>query len=311
MDRAPQGKQLQKNYSIRQKIELSICISLLLHLFAAFLLSSLPIKHFKSASKHKIPVKLQFLEKKTLKPETALDKSRQLEREHRIVEAPLPPTQKPDHPAFLGAQDHATQVETRTQAKPSPPAAEPTAVQNGRLHLETTPVAEGRIVVSPGKNYQDFLPKKIDIVNTGYNDYLPDKNLKIGPLLDVNTTDFRFIAYFTSVRKQVELAYYDIGASLQEKSYVREKIDSAGQARLEGSSLVQLKVNRSGLLVESKLIDSSGDRDVDAIWTRILNLAAPYPPLPRDFPDEILSFTYRLYYDLSFQGERKSKRLRF
>lgn len=303
--------QCKKPCMIRRKISISLILSLIVHLFFLFGASFLPKQSKIAAVKAKIPVKLQL---STKSPATDLAPKKILinpAKKQRIVEAPLLPTEKPIQPAFLGAQNHRTTQEVKTAPGAQTAAADPTPLQNGRLRLETMPRLEGRLKVPAGKTYREYLPQKIDIVNQGHNDFFPDKKMPIGPVLDVNTTDFRFIAYFTAVRKQVELAYYDVGPSLQDKSYVREKIANTGQANLQGSSLIRLKVARSGLLVETKLVDSSGDKDVDSFWDRILNLAAPYPPLPRDFPDEELLFTYQLYYDLSFQGERKSKRFMF
>ncbi len=88
-------------------------------------------------------------------------------------------------------------------------------------------------------------------------------------------------------------------------------MEEIGRVKFQGTSVVQLRIARSGLLVESKLTRSSGDKVVDEFWIKVLNLAAPYPPLPRDYPDDELVFTYTLYYDLVVEGQEKKRRFVF
>jgi hypothetical protein len=251
-----------------------------------------------------IPVRIEIKTKKNQEKD---------QEKAQIIEAPLPETQAPDVPAHLGAQNHRTEREQKTQGGGGVPGAPATALQNGPLVLERAPDLEGKVPVPkpPGKTYQDLLPQKLEVLNPGHNDYLPDKNLPVGPILDVNTTDFRFIAYFTAVRKSVDLAYFDIGPTLRETPHVRGRVEDIGRVRFQGSSVVQLKIARSGILVESKLVRSSGDKVVDEFWNKVLNLAAPYPPLPRDYPGEELVFTYTLYYDLVVEGDQRKHRFVF
>jgi hypothetical protein len=298
-------------------VSLGLLLSLLLHalVLAGMLALKPPVR---PPISQKVPVRLEFKEKAKAEPkrdkDRAEDESQRPDRS--IVEAPLPETEAPDEPAYLGAQDHKAVREQKTAPRSGgAPAAPATALQNGPLRIETAPPdLGGRITVPRKQNeqkYASLLPGHVDVVNEGYNDYLPDKNIPVGPVLDVNTTDYRFIAYFTAVRKLVELAYYDIGPTLRDTPHVRGQMEEVGKVRFQGVSVVQLKVMRSGVLVESKLTRSSGDKDIDEFWVRILNLAAPYPPLPRSYPDEELVFTYSLYYDLVFQDEKKTRRFVF
>ncbi len=297
------------SYSPKPWLLLCILGSLLAH----FLFFSWVRQHEQKTKKthtQSVPVRLEW---KTKKPEAPAPDAIKSE-DRSIIEAPLPETQAPDKPAHLGAQDHQAVREQKTQGDGGVPGAPATALQNGPLTLEQIPDKGGRILVPkpPGsKSYEALLPKKLEVLNPGHNDYLPDKNLPVGPILDVNTTDFRFIAYFTAVRKSVDLAYFDMGPSLRETPHVRGRIEEMGRVRFQGSSVVQLKVARSGVLLESKLLRSSGDKEVDAFWNKVLNLAAPYPPLPKDFPDEELVFTYTLYYDVMIEGEKRTHRFVF
>ncbi len=297
----------------RRLILLPLVLSLLVHALILFVLAQIYEPTPKPKSTAKVPVRLEITEK----PRQAdKDESKKKDivqdttKEKTIIEAPMPETEPPVDASRLGAQNHKTAQEMKTQPRPSAKAADPTPLQNGPLRLKVEQAPGGKIKVPAGKDYKEFLPKQIDVVNTGHNDFIPDK-LPVGPVLDVNTTEYRFIGYFTSVRKQVELAYYDIGPTLQGKDHIREKIENVGKAHLQGTSVIQLTVARSGLLMETKLVQSSGDKDVDEFWERVLNLSAPYPPLPRDFPEEELKFTYKLYYDFVIAGERRTRRFMF
>jgi outer membrane biosynthesis protein TonB len=301
----------------RRLILLPLGLSLLVHAILMIILSFLPAPDRNPKSTAKVPVRLEIKEKPRQADKDAADKKQLAEetpkedKEKIIIEAPLPETEPPTDSSYLGAQNHKTAQEMKTQPRPSAKAADPTPLQNGPLRLKVEEAPGGKVKVPTGKDYKEFLPKQIDVVNAGHNDFIADKKLPVGPVLDVNTTEYRFIGYFTSVRKQVDLAYYDIGPTLQDKDYIRDKVESIGKAQLQGTSVIQLKVARSGLLMETKLVQSSGDKDVDAFWERVLNLAAPYPPLPRDFPEEELVFTYKLYYDFVIAGERRTRRFMF
>jgi protein TonB len=296
----------------RRLILLPLTLSLLVHALMMLILSFLPAPDRMPPSIAKVPVRIEITEKPRQADKEKSRKKDQAEtpEEKTIVEAPLPETEPPPDSAYLGAQNHRTAQEMKTQPRPSARAADPTPLQNGPLRLKVEEAPGGKVKVPAGKDYKEFLPKQIDVVNAGHNDYI-DKKMPVGPVLDVNTTEYRFIGYFTSVRKQVDLAYYDIGPTLQDKDYIRDKVENIGKAHLQGTSVIQLTVARSGLLIETKLVSSSGDKDVDEFWERVLNLAAPYPPLPRDFPEEQLVFTYKLYYDFVIAGERRTRRFMF
>jgi len=298
----------------RRLILLPFVLSLAVHGLIVLMLNLLPSPTIKPKSTAKVPVRLEIREKPADPDKSSREKKDLAEekvKEKTIIEAPLPETEPPIDSAYLGAQNHKTAQEMKTQPRPNAKAADPTPLQNGPLRLKVEDAPGGKIKIPVGKDYKDFLPKQIDVVNTGYNDFLPDKKLPVGPVLDVNTTEYRFIGYFTAVRKQVELAYYDIGPTLKGKEHIRDRVENVGKAHLQGTSVVQLTIARSGLLVETKLVQSSGDKDVDQFWDRVLNLAAPYPPLPRDFPEEELVFTYKLYYDFVIAGEKRTKRFMF
>lgn len=262
----------------------------------------------------RVPITLSIKKKpkapKSSPPDKSDDKPAK-EEPKQIIEAPLMPTEAPDKPANLGRQNHKTEHEQKTQPKASIPGADSSALQNGRLRIEGgIPDNKGTIPVpaKQGSKYSRLLPQQGEIVNLAHNDYLPDPKIPKGAILDVNTSDFRWIGYFSMVRRLVELAFTDIGPTLRSSPYVKSRLSEAGKASFQGESKIRLKVERSGLLTEAKLVSSSGDKEIDEFWNRILNVAAPYPPLPKDYPDDSLVFTYTLYYDIVIQNEERIRR---
>lgn len=280
-------------------LALGILFSLLVHIIVLALLKERPSI---PAHKEQVPVKLNFKEKKKKSAEN------QKEKEKQIIEAPQLPTEPPEESTRLGPQDHKAVREQKVEPRMSIKGAPSSAIQNGPLKVERSiPDRKGSIRV-PSKQkqgYAQLLPMEGEVVNLAHNDYIPDKDMPQGAVLDVNTTDYRFIAYFSAVRKLVELAFTDIGPTLRSSPYVKSRLSDAGKVSFQGSSKVQLRVERSGLLTEAKLVDSSGDKDIDGFWQKILNLAAPYPPLPKAYPSEILTFTYTLHYNIVMKNEQK------
>ncbi len=285
---------------------LGILSSLLFH---AAILYWLPAKEHKKPVE-RVPVTLEIKKVPKKKPLSDADK-KAAEEKKQIIEAPLIPTEAPDEPAHLGRQNHKAEVEQKLDPKASLKGADSSALQNGRLKIEGgIPDKKGDVEMpaKQGDKYSRLLPQKGEILNLAHNDYIPDPKLPKGAILDVNTTEYRWIGYFMTVRKLVEMAFTDIGPSLRTSPYVKNRLSEVGKISFQGESKILLKVQRSGLLTETKLVSSSGDKDIDSFWDKILNLAGPYPPLPKDYPEDELKFTYTLYYDIVLQDNERTRR---
>ncbi|WP_165931682.1 energy transducer TonB [Pseudobacteriovorax antillogorgiicola] len=225
-------------------------------------------------------------------------------RNKSIVEAPLEETAPPTQDAYLGKQNHRTNQETRIIPK------------NTQKGLEASPRAnkgspdqkkDGGKIMPEG--YGALLPSGTEMA--GYNDFIPDDNLPVGEVLDVNTTEYQYIGYVTALRKSVELAFYSPLSSLKDEPHIREKIKSGAKIRFSGRSVAQLTIEKSGLLSEVTIVESAGDKKIDDAWVKILNLAAPFPPLPKHFDENKFVINYSLYYDYVIREEQKMRRYRF
>lgn len=264
----------------------------------------------KTPRAERIPVTIEIKKKDKEKKEKT-DEAKEEEEKKQIIEAPLMPTEAPEEPAHLGRQNHKAVREQKVEPKASIKGADSSALQNGRLRIEGGIPDKGGTVVVPqkqGQKYSRLLPQQGDLINLAHNDYIHDPKMPKGAILDVNTTEFRWIGYFSAVRKLVELAFTDIGPTLRSSPYVKGRLSEVGKVSFQGESKIRLKVQRSGLLTETKLVSSTGDKDIDQFWDRILNLAGPYPPLPKDFPEDELLFTYTLYYDIVVHNSERTRR---
>ncbi|MFW7380914.1 MAG: TonB family protein [Oligoflexus sp.] len=271
----------------------------------------------KKLASPKEQVKVQIVEKKA---------DPHAENRQQIVEAPLMPTEPPQDPdsAFLGRQDHRTDQEQKL-----PPSEHRRGAESTRYSSQTPPqaappgdpeVQEDMDVTKKGRKrgkiqgdalaYHELLPETNEFA--GYhNDFIADDSIPTGEVLDVNTTEYRFIGYFTSVRKQVDFAFYDPRSSLRNQPRIRDQLIQDGRVTFRGVSVAQLTVLRNGMVTDTKIVRSSGDVELDESWLRILNLAAPFPPLPAHFNEDQLVFNYSLYYDFILQDSRQVRRYHF
>ncbi len=222
------------------------------------------------------------------------------EKRNTIVEAPLPETEEIPVVAAKGRQNHYTTQETRL-----PPSKNHEKGADASRHKNQG--GNGGKIKTQG--YGGLLPNEGEL--SAYNDFIPDSSIPVGKVLDINTTDYRYIGYTTSIRKSVDLAFYSPLSALKNEPHIREKIQSGTKMRFSGKSVAVMTIEKSGLLSEVKIEESSGDKKIDEEWLRILNLAAPFPPIPRSFPEEKFMIRYTLYYDYVFREEKKMRRFQF
>ncbi len=74
---------------------------------------------------------------------------------------------------------------------------------------------------------------------------------------------------------------------------------SARRRGLEGAATVRFVITRSGRLVDSELMESSGSRHLDQAALKLVSDAAPYPPLPAAVSAARLEVKIPIEYRLS------------
>ena len=146
--------------------------------------------------------------------------------------------------------------------------------------------------VKPRNKYEALMPTNSDLVGmvkSGYQDYL-DEDIDVGERIDINTSDYRYIGYFTSLRKSVELVW----------TYPREAV----RRGLQGEVGVEFTIMKDGSVKRVKVIRSSGHKILDRSVVEAIKLASPYTPLPDGLEKQKLTIVGGFRYVLSNFGGR-------
>jgi protein TonB len=143
----------------------------------------------------------------------------------------------------------------------------------------------------PRNPYEALLPTgSSDLpgqVNAGYQDYVDDK-IEEGERIDINTTEYRFIGYFTNMRKAIELVW----------NYPLE----ASRKGLQGEVGLEFAIGKDGKASRVRVIKSSGYEVLDRAIVDAIRLASPFAPLPDGFGKNRILVTGSFRYILSSYG---------
>jgi TonB family protein len=135
--------------------------------------------------------------------------------------------------------------------------------------------------------YEALMPRAGDMnkqVSTGYQDYI-DENLEIGDRIDLNTNNFRYLSYFTSIRKALDLVWV----------YPSEAV----QRGLQGEAKVEFTILKDGRVERIRVLDGSGHKILDEAVVEAIKLAGPFTPLPIGLQKEKLTIVGSFRYVLS------------
>lgn len=86
-------------------------------------------------------------------------------------------------------------------------------------------------------------------------------------VVSLDTRDFRYISYFATIKRQIELVW----------NYPEE----AARAGIYGELMMQFIIRRDGRLEDVRLLRSSGSRILDEEAIRAVKIANPYNPFPK------------------------------
>jgi len=258
-------------------------------------------------------VKIRVIEKsKSKKSETKPDVDAK-----KIVEAPQTPTAPPKKASFLGQVDHKTDKEMRLpekfrkdkgkdagtngqpRAKDNPTRESISAAQQ-KLQKSSPPPSTAPLSKSefgnftlnnkpkkPRNLYESLLPSQsTDLpgqVNTGYQDHISE-DIPIGDRIDLNTSEYRYIGYFTAMRKAIELVW----------SYPPE----ASRRGMQGEVALEFAIAKDGRTSHIRVLKSSGYEILDRAIIDAIRLASPFAPLPAGFGKNKLVITGSFRYIL-------------
>ncbi len=248
---------------------------------------------------------LEVKEKETERPKVAQYKGQQnhqTEKETRVKPTPHKQAQDPGQAGEKAKS--APKPQTTAQKPPQKPNEKPekkTASETPKPHLKIEGSKEkilsknGKVSVNANKKeqqetksaYQELLPTSQDLshqIEAGYQDYV-DENLALGDKIDINTVDYRYISYFTSMRKAIELVW----------------VYPAQSARRghQGTVGLQFTIYKTGKVENLKIVNSSGYPALDQSIVEAIQLASPFAPLPDGFGKSKLTITGNFRYLLN------------
>lgn len=120
----------------------------------------------------------------------------------------------------------------------------------------------------PRNAYEQMLPSSKDLygqVNAGYQEYIDD-NVDEGDRIDLNTAEYKYISYFTKIRKAINLVWV----------YPTEAV----RRGMSGEVQVEWTILKDGTVKRVRIVKSSGYDILDEAIVSALKLASPFPNLP-------------------------------
>jgi protein TonB len=307
---SPAGK--RPTFSAGKHLAFFLPISLLLHLVLIVLIALLaPSQDTKKAKNY--PSIVTFKAIPHAKP-VAKDKSPKPDEATRILETPLAKTEAPQKPDFLGAEHHQAQrpqkltknkqVFSKNQDPGQKSGEKKAQKAQQKLAKSASPAMEKspKSQKKPAKNlagrhknsptprnaYEQLLDQSDSLIQEsvagGYQDYI-DQDLPEGDFIDLNTQEYRYIGYFTNMRKAIELAW----------NYPY----SAAADGVYGKVGLVFTIQKDGSVSKVQVVNSSGYQVLDQTIVEAIKTAAPFAPLPAGFEKNNLNisgiFSYVLH----------------
>ena len=197
----------------------------------------------------------------------------------RILEAEQQETASPKQARFLGRTNHQAKVETKAPPRPRRQARAASGKLVPQKSIAATPQG-----TAPKLTYAQFLKQSQQSLSAGgYQDFIPD-NMASGDTIDISTSEYRYIGYFSGLRKAIELAWHYPSSAVQR-----------GQ---QGVVRLRFAIAADGTASHIKVTKSSGYRVLDVAIVEAIRLASPFSPLPRNLKREQLTITGSFHYIL-------------
>ena len=122
---------------------------------------------------------------------------------------------------------------------------------------------------------------------SGYQDYIED-DIEEGNSIDLNTKEYRYIGYFSNLRRSIELVWH----------YPRRAVIRG----LEGTVGLKFSIGKDGNAYKLRVVKSSGYKELDQAIVNAVKLASPFSPIPDGFGKESMTITGSFSYVLSNWG---------
>jgi protein TonB len=271
----------------RRKI---LILSAGIHLLGLAFLPSFKMDNQKNQSK---PLALKILEQNPRTSETLV-----MERQT--------PTEPPSKDALESWQDHRAKVNQRpkeatlrSQETLTPSAATPqespqvtraTQPPKGNQAIRDRTTGNKGMVgsltgISQRNPYEKFLGQAgVQLLN---KNLAGSETLETGDgdRLDLDTKEYRYMGYFSSMRKSIELVW----------AYPAE----ASRRGIQGTVTVEFTIEKSGASKKIRVLRTSGSEALDSAIVEAIRDAQPFAPLPDGFGKEKLTVTGNFNYVLT------------
>ena len=140
---------------------------------------------------------------------------------------------------------------------------------------------------SPSSSASQMVNPKITDVPFDYNteeQLLGTKDVEKEITVDLNTTEYKYISYFTKLKERI----YQVWKYPKESQIRRE----------QGNLRIVFTLRKDGYLESVRIIESSGFENLDREVLRTIRVASPYNPFPESWEEEKLkipaTFDYKL-----------------
>jgi len=178
----------------------------------------------------------------------------------------FPPTEKPLFQQPSGPAPKTTQKSTRL----------PSSGRPGAPLVKKAPPLPAPKSLFPS-------PETLNQIERKFSHTYP-KDIEKGNTISLNTKSYKYISYFTHIKRKIELVW----------EYPR----TAAELGQEGRLTLRFTILKDGRLYGVKLIQSSGYHLLDDEAVRAVKEAAPFNPIPdrlhKDHLNILASFTYTL-----------------
>ncbi|MBQ47965.1 MAG: hypothetical protein CMP10_11015 [Zetaproteobacteria bacterium] len=180
----------------------------------------------------------------------------------KIIETELTQTEQPELSDYFGRQNHIAKEVSIPSGKENSLSD---VSKSPRRNME--PKYRDRPKSSIG-SYQQLIPSadKLGFIDDVKIGGLDQNDSNAGSYFDINTTEFRYIGYFSSLRRGIELVW----------SYPWE----AARKGWNGIVHMEFTIHENGSVTEIKVLKSSGYRALDGAVVEAIQNASPFAPLP-------------------------------
>ncbi len=221
------------------------------------------------------------LAKKEIKPKKEILSSR---RKGSFKVAEARPKKRVSKPTAVPPKKKAppTHKPARHAAPVTPKKEIPTAPAPGRAQPPVTRKAPPTPVPHSLFPSQETLHQ----IERKFSQTFP-KNVPKGDVISLNTKSYKYISYFTHIKRKIELVW----------EYPREAVEM-GQ---EGTLVLRFTILKDGRLAGVWLVQSSGYRLLDEEAINAVKEAAPFNPIPDRLKKDHLNIEARFTYSLGFK----------